>query len=81
MILLFGLLLYAQIVSFSSQDNSIPVQCVFASPSLYVNYMDMVLLAATLSILLIIYMERMMPLFSDDPDWALSLWLAETCIQ
>ena len=81
MISLLGLLLCALVVQFSSQVNSIPVQCVFVSPSLYVDYTDVVLLVATLGILFTIYAKRIMTLFSDDPDWTISFWLVQICIQ
>ena len=81
MIGLLGLLLYAQLIMFSHTHVSLPVQCVLGSPSLYKDYSDLVLLATTWGFLISLYTERMVCLFSDDPDWTIPSWIVEVLVK
>lgn len=81
MVGLLGLLLYAQIVPFSSKDSSLPLQRLLESPSLYVDLSDIAILAATWGFLLTVYMRRIVRLFSVDPDWSISDWIVRLLLK
>lgn len=81
MVGLLEMLLCAQCVSFSSRDNSLPLQCVLESPLLYVDFLDVAGLLFTRGFLLSVYMRRIVRLFSVDPDWSISGWIVRLLVK
>lgn len=81
MVGLLGMLLYAQFVSFSSTDISLPLQCALESPLLSMDFPDVSVLVFTWGFLLSIYMRRVVRLFSVDPDWLLSGWIERLLVK
>ena len=67
---IFGLLAVSQIGSYSTQSNSLPVQCAFESFAPQgLNYLDIIELAIVIIFLAISYTDRIRRLYTFDPDW------------
>lgn len=74
---IFGLLVVSQFESFSTQDNSLPVQCAFESfgqGGLYsLNIIQLILI---MIFLCVSYANRTRRLYNFDPDWSIQDWIA-----
>ena len=75
---IFGLLVVAQIVSFSTQDRSLPIQCAFqsfGSPGLAA--FDIIQLILVIIFLCVAFANGIRRLYTFDPDWSVQDWITE----
>lgn len=84
MVCMLVMLILAQTVSASNKDLSLPIQCVLASPSrdsdraadkLGTYYS----LSLIIGYLLVVYINRVVRLYSYDPDFSVLHWMGEWC--
>ena len=78
MLAIFCLLVVSQTGTFSTQDNSLPVQCVFDSFApgglLFINAINLTLV---IIFLCVSYANRTRRLYIFDPDWSVQDWIIE----
>ena len=78
MVAVFGLLVVSQPGTFSIQDSSLPVQCVYNSFAPYgLNPITIIALAWVIFFLCVIYTNRIRRLYTLDPDWGVQGWILE----
>lgn len=78
MVAIFGLLVVSQAGTFSIQDSSLPVQCVYNSFAPYgLNPITTIALAWVIFFLCVIYTNRIRRLYTLDPDWGVQGWILE----
>ena len=78
MLAIFGLLVVSQAGTFSPQDGSLPIQCVFdsfAPNGIY--FLNAINLALVTIFLCVSYANRIHRLYTFDPDWSVQDWLVE----
>ena len=78
MLCIFGLLVVSQTGTFSPQDKSLPVQCIFESfgPT-GVYWLDIIQLVFVIIFLGVSYSNRTRRLYTFDPDWSVQNWIVE----
>ena len=79
MLVVFILLALAQVVSYSTQDSSVPLRCTFSN---YVqesrdDIFSILSLVVILVFLAVSYCNRIIRLYSFDPDWSVEDWFAD----
>lgn len=76
MLAIFGLLVVSQAVTFSAEDGSLPLQCVFNSfpPD---GFHTIINLAPVIIFLCVSYTNRTRRLYTFDSDWSVQDWIVE----
>ena len=76
---ILALLALAQVLSYSTQDNSVPFQCALGSllPGSYLAF-DIPSLVAVVFFLGTAYTNKIIRLYSLDPDWSVESWLGDS---
>lgn len=74
----FGLLVVSQTGTFTTQDNSLPVQCLFESfePD-GLDFLQIIQLVLVILFLGVSYVNRTCRLYTSDADWSLQDWIVE----
>ena len=74
----FGLLVVSQTGTFTTQENSLSVQCVFESfgPN-GLDFLSIIQLVFVIVFLGVSYVNRIRRLYTSDPDWSLQDWVVE----
>ncbi|KAL8670231.1 MAG: hypothetical protein Q9168_005219 [Polycauliona sp. 1 TL-2023] len=72
MIMVLGLLISAQPPSWSNRDGSIPIFCVYEDLEMVVDPTNLLTLITTIGFLFVIYLKRIVRLYSFDLDWTFS---------
>ena len=74
----FGLLVVSQVGSYSTQDNSLPVQCAFESFAPYgLDFLRVVELAIVIIFLATSYTNGIGRLYTFNPDWSIQDYITE----
>lgn len=75
---IFGLLVVSQTGTFSTQEGSLPVQCIFESFGQHdLDFLDVIQLILVIIFLGVSYMNRTRRLYTFDPDWSVQDWIVE----
>lgn len=78
MLAIFGLLVVSQAGTFSPNDSSLPMQCVFKdfAPK-GLNFLSIINLTLVILFLCVSYANRTRRLYTFDPDWSFQDWIVE----
>ena len=74
---IFGLVAVSQVMTYSLQDSSVPLQCAFTdfSPSSGLDKLDILSIVVVIVFLGTSYTNRIIRLYSFDPDWSIQEWI------
>lgn len=78
MLVIFGLLVVSQAGTFSPNDSSLPMQCVFKTfAPRGLNFLSIINLTLVIIFLCVSYANRTRRLYTFDPDWSFQDWIVE----